>query len=479
MQLQFQCPACQTVLQSESGSSLMEAQCPKCSTRFMVDPRTAFMPTVAAVAALSPQQLRKQARAEREAAEKRKMVLMLGGSVFLLASVCLVAFTLERPEKAEEKWQQGKAGSALVQARVEDEEVKLVEEAEAQKVAAEQREIMARLEREERAERARRRRILVVALSREVFNGDESAAEAMVVAVEAVEQEVLSLFNDGIAGNEPTTPRELEQMFISRLLPKLVADPVIVRAAKRMPAEEMARLLLRRAAPGEGPGAKVPEVFRSGKYNSTGTAFWISADGWLITNHHVVNDRKTVDLRLADGKVVSARVEVTDETNDLALLKAETKPAAWLPVSKGEKELGLGQMVFTIGYPNALVQGVEPKFTDGKISSRSGMNDSQSFYQTSVPVQPGNSGGPLVDYGSGWVVGVMSQRLERSTDGRSAQSVSYAVKGSILSGFIKRSASASAACASQSPPALKAGDAQAITERARQATALVLVGAGK
>jgi S1-C subfamily serine protease len=55
----------------------------------------------------------------------------------------------------------------------------------------------------------------------------------------------------------------------------------------------------------------------------------------------------------------------------------------------------MGQSVFTVGFPNLSIQGVEPKFTDGRISSLSGVRDDQDSVQISVPIQPGNSGGAL------------------------------------------------------------------------------------
>ncbi len=215
-------------------------------------------------------------------------------------------------------------------------------------------------------------------------------------------------------------------------------------------------------------------MFQSGKYAGNGTGFWISGDGWLLTNQHVVGDFKSIDLRLADGKVVPASVEAVDRKNDLAVLKAGHRPSAWLPVSKGEKELGLGQMVFTIGYPNALIQGLEPKFTDGKISSQTGMGDDRNFYQTSIPVQPGNSGGPLVDFSTGWVVGVMSQRLDVGSDGRAVQSASYAVKCSLMTGFLASLAAVEQSRKEFPAPPLPKGDASGITDRVRNATVLVL-----
>ena len=162
--------------------------------------------------------------------------------------------------------------------------------------------------------------------------------------------------------------------------------------------------------------------------------------------------------------------------NDLAILKADnTVPAAWLPVSRSEKEMTLGTMIFTIGFPDPIQQGLEPKYTDGKISSQSGLNDDKRFYQTSIPVQPGNSGGAMIDYSTGWIVGVMSMRLDRGSSGRITQSVSYALKGDQLYPFVQATPDAAASLRKQQIPEIRKGDATAITERAIKASVLIIV----
>lgn len=173
------------------------------------------------------------------------------------------------------------------------------------------------------------------------------------------------------------------------------------------------------------------------QYKSFGTGFFIAADGWIVSNRHVVGDANEVDVRMSDGTTHRAKVMKKDDTFDLALIKVEAKAPKCLPVSKGNTELGLGRSVFTIGFPNPMLQGIEPKYTDGKVSATAGLGDDKNFYQVSVPVQPGNSGGALVDADTGWVVGVITLRLENTSDGRSAQNVSYAIKSSALYQFVE------------------------------------------
>ena len=160
----------------------------------------------------------------------------------------------------------------------------------------------------------------------------------------------------------------------------------------------------------------------------TGTGFFVTEDGYLVTNHHVVSGAASCMVKTRQGNL-PARVVKTDEKNDLALLKVVGNFPA-LPVGNS-KEAKLGDPVFTIGFPNTDVQGTEPKLTRGDINSLAGIKDDPRHFQISVPVQPGNSGGPLVD-AAGNVVGVVTMRLgdwrTLKLTGALPQNVNYAVK---------------------------------------------------
>ena len=93
-----------------------------------------------------------------------------------------------------------------------------------------------------------------------------------------------------------------------------------------------------------------------------------------------------------------------------------------------------GSEVFAMGYPMADVMGSEVKFTDGKISSKSGIGGDVRVYQISVPIQPGNSGGPLFDM-DGNVVGITSSGLNR--DYFKSENVNYAIKASYLKNLME------------------------------------------
>ena len=113
--------------------------------------------------------------------------------------------------------------------------------------------------------------------------------------------------------------------------------------------------------------------------------------------------------------------------------------------SKLTVELGFNERARVMGiaalaFPNVDLQGIEPKYTDGRISSLAGLHDDPSRYQISVPVQPGNSGGPLLD-SNGRVVGVVVARISDIAFLKSAgtipQNINYAIKSSALKDFLR------------------------------------------
>jgi S1-C subfamily serine protease len=258
-------------------------------------------------------------------------------------------------------------------------------------------------------EQSRERDALAEIYGDKFFDGDHDAGYQLVVELEEVIQSM------------PRSEDEAQELLVERMKNNPVLKPFVNKSGDFTFADKN----------NQGPMAFLKQ------YKSFGTGFFITADGWIVSNRHVVGDAKLVDIRMSDGSTHSAKVMKTDKEFDLALIKAEAKAPKCLPISKGEIELGLGRPVFTIGFPNPILQGVEPKYTDGKVSALAGMGDDKNFYQVSVPVQPGNSGGALVDNDTGWVVGVITLRLDNTSDGRSAQNVSYAIKSAALNRFIE------------------------------------------
>jgi S1-C subfamily serine protease len=172
----------------------------------------------------------------------------------------------------------------------------------------------------------------------------------------------------------------------------------------------------------------------------TGTGFFISENGYIITNYHVVNETDEIIVLTPDGKSFPAEYIEGNTIDDVALLKVAAKTKA-LPISDLSIPLK-GEEVFTIGYPLITIQGQEQKATFGRINSLSGIKGDVRFLQIDVPIQPGNSGGPLLNK-SGQVVGVVTATLDQYVALKEAgalhQNVNYALKSDYLIPLIRHS----------------------------------------
>jgi serine protease Do len=175
------------------------------------------------------------------------------------------------------------------------------------------------------------------------------------------------------------------------------------------PAQEFFRRFFPGQIPGMPPGH--PGRPREYKSQSLGSGFIISADGYILTNAHVVDNADEVTVKLTDKREFKAKVLGADKRTDVALIKIE---AASLPVVKlgDPNKLKVGEWVVAIGSPF----GFENTVTQGIVSAK-GRSLAQEnfvpFIQTDVPINPGNSGGPLFNL-NGEVVGINSQIYSRS-----------------------------------------------------------------
>jgi|GEM_PF-658318 len=171
----------------------------------------------------------------------------------------------------------------------------------------------------------------------------------------------------------------------------------------------------------------------------TGTGFFTTENGFLATNFHVVKEGKRFELQQGDKKY-PAKLIVTDEEHDLAILKVEGQFSA-LEIAPSD-DVELGEPVRTVGFPRPIVMGVSPRTTSGEVNGLMGLHDNPSEFQVSVGLQPGNSGGALVTK-SGKVIGVVSSGLNgRLTllldDGPPPENVNFAVKSNYLLTLLKK-----------------------------------------
>lgn len=166
-----------------------------------------------------------------------------------------------------------------------------------------------------------------------------------------------------------------------------------------------------------------------------GTCFAATASGRLLTAHHVVAGATQIRIRLSDGGWYPATVVSSSQANDVAVLSIESKTYGFLPLAL-PRSSRVGQRVFTMGYPAVSILGMEPKFSEGVVSALSGPGGEQGFIQVTVPVQPGNSGGPLVDE-SGRVVGIMTSTAAIAPFVRSTGSLPQNINWAIGIDFVR------------------------------------------
>jgi Trypsin-like peptidase domain len=167
---------------------------------------------------------------------------------------------------------------------------------------------------------------------------------------------------------------------------------------------------------------------------------WPTQHGYVITNQHVINGKKKITVVSTSGKKFSATVLIEDKINDLAVLQVEhpDKLPPALPIANASARTG--SKVFTIGYPHPDVMGEKPKLTEGIVNAISGYMDDPRILQISVPVQAGNSGGPLLNM-NGEVVGIVTAKLSAvkmfNWTGDLPQNVNYAIKASYITALLK------------------------------------------
>ena len=161
---------------------------------------------------------------------------------------------------------------------------------------------------------------------------------------------------------------------------------------------------------------------------STGTGFFISSNGYLLTNEHVISGAKNIFVHMNKEKLKATLIS-SDKINDIALLKIDKKVDP-LPIFS-KKKIKTGSDIIIVGYPNIGLQGNEKKANFGYINASSGIQGDRRYFQFSAPIQAGNSGSPLFN-NEGEVIGIVTSTLSQSaalkTTGTLAQNVNYAIK---------------------------------------------------
>jgi S1-C subfamily serine protease len=203
---------------------------------------------------------------------------------------------------------------------------------------------------------------------------------------------------------------------------------------------------------------------------ATGSGFLIDVQGHVLTNAHVVNACSAVTVKLDDG-TEPATILVKDEVNDVALLQVSKATLSRPLAFRQETRMKLGESVIALGYPLQGLLSSSITVTTGTVSSLAGPGDDNRLVQFTAPVQPGNSGGPLLD-STGKVIGMVSSKLSSAwmvkNAGALPENVNFAIKQSVVRDVLDaRSIEYSSIASSDPEPATE------IADKARAAVFLI------
>ena len=183
---------------------------------------------------------------------------------------------------------------------------------------------------------------------------------------------------------------------------------------------------------------KIKTKIKTGEWAGNGSGIIVSKSGYIITNHHVIEDADDIEVEFIINDEVqkfNAEIVQSDKVNDLAIIKIfdiNFDGLDNLPYNFKTRSSDVGTKVYAYGYPMALsLMGKEIKITDGIISSKSGFDGDITTYQITAPIQGGNSGGPLFD-DKGNFLGINSSGLSKEI----ADNVGYTIKSSYVLNLI-------------------------------------------
>jgi hypothetical protein len=171
---------------------------------------------------------------------------------------------------------------------------------------------------------------------------------------------------------------------------------------------------------------------------ATGTGFLFSSSDYVITSYHVVHGAKSIKVRLINGDRIDASVALKDTNNDIAVLKLSQSPTSRqnIIVLGDSSSVKTGDRVFTYGFPLVdLLGDAEPRYSEGFINSLSGISNDPRLFQVSIPIQPGNSGGPVFNEKSE-LIGIATSSIDsvqtQKVFGTIPQNVNFAIKSSYI-----------------------------------------------
>ena len=175
---------------------------------------------------------------------------------------------------------------------------------------------------------------------------------------------------------------------------------------------------------------------------ATGTGFLFSSSDYVITSYHVVHGSKSISVRMINGERINATVAIKDTNNDIAILKLSQSPRSRQNIITigDSSSVRTGDRVFTYGFPLVdLLGNQEPRYSEGFVNSLSGISNDPRLFQVSIPIQPGNSGGPVFNE-KGELIGIATSSIDsvqtQKVFGATPQNVNFALKSSYINSLL-------------------------------------------
>ena len=171
---------------------------------------------------------------------------------------------------------------------------------------------------------------------------------------------------------------------------------------------------------------------------STGSGFFVSDKGHIVTNFHVINDSNSIKFIYNDDEI-DAKLIASDQQLDLALLKGNIKNKNYIKFSN--KSLQKAQSILVAGFPFGKAISDDLKITGGIINSLKGIGNDSTRFQLDATINTGNSGGPIVDKVNGSLVGVAVEKLNKdgmkAAFGSDSENTNYGIKASQVRDFLE------------------------------------------
>jgi S1-C subfamily serine protease len=180
-----------------------------------------------------------------------------------------------------------------------------------------------------------------------------------------------------------------------------------------------------------------PDVKEDATASLTGTGFIVSRQGQVLTNYHIIKGCSTIRT-VMEGRKQSVTIIGTDVVNDLALLQLPSRVSNAARFREG-RTIRAGDGVVVVGFPLRGLLASEATVSTGIVNALAGIGNDTRFLQISAPIQPGNSGGPLLDHAD-QIVGVVVSKLDAlrvaKATGDIPQNISFAINGTVAKAFL-------------------------------------------